>query len=67
MAEFSAAIIGAGPAGLAAALTLSRALQPTIVFDLALATEFGISRLRRSPRPRTGIAEGFVRHRPRGN
>ncbi len=28
-----AAVIGAGPAGLAAALTLSRALQDTIVFD----------------------------------
>lgn len=33
MSEFNAAIIGAGPAGLAAALTLSRALQPTVVFD----------------------------------
>ena len=46
MAEFSAAIIGAGPAGLAAALTLSRALQPTIVFD--------------SPRsPRNSASPGF--------
>ena len=30
---FRAAIVGAGPSGLAAALTLARSLQPTIVFD----------------------------------
>ncbi len=44
--EFQIAIIGAGPAGLSAALTLSRALRPVIVFD--------------SPRaPRNAASPGF--------
>jgi len=30
---YAAAVFGAGPAGLAAALTLSRSLPPTVVFD----------------------------------
>jgi thioredoxin reductase len=30
---YRAAVIGAGPAGLAAALTLARSMQPTVVFD----------------------------------
>ena len=34
--EVTAAIVGGGPAGLAAALTLSRALQSSIVFDSAV-------------------------------
>ena len=33
MSDYRAAIVGAGPAGLAAALTLARAQQPTVVFD----------------------------------
>lgn len=33
MSNFQVAIIGAGPAGLSAALTLSRSLQSTVVFD----------------------------------
>ena len=33
MRSFRTAIVGGGPAGLAAALTLSRSLQPSILFD----------------------------------
>ena len=33
MSDYRAAIVGAGPAGLAAALTLARSMQATIVFD----------------------------------
>jgi thioredoxin reductase len=33
MYDFRVAVIGAGPAGLAAALTLSRAMQPFVLFD----------------------------------
>ncbi len=33
LGSYAAAVVGAGPAGLAAALTLSRSLQSTIVFD----------------------------------
>jgi len=33
MSEIRAAVVGGGPAGLAAALTLARALQPTVVFE----------------------------------
>ena len=33
MSNFQAAIIGAGPAGLSAALTLSRSLQSIVLFD----------------------------------
>jgi flavin-dependent dehydrogenase len=33
MSTYRAAIVGAGPAGLAAALTLTRSMQPTLVVD----------------------------------
>lgn len=61
MGEMAAAIIGGGPAGLAAALTLARAMQETVLFDSPAAPRNSVSRHISAVLAREGMTPGALR------